>query len=828
MNRKLWLAASLISTGAVSGPVAMAQSDRQLEEVLVTARKRLENLQEIPVSVSAFNSETIKARDIRTLEDLAGNTTGLVYEDYNTSGLSAAPVIRGMSLTFTTAREQNTSVFLDGVYLQRQSMLNPGLAEMERIEVVKGPQSATYGRNAFAGAINYVTRKPTDELDGTAGLTWGTDERRDYALGIGGPIVKDRLLGRVSYASSEFDGHTRNDHPYAGIDPSPGENTKDNLGGWDDENISVALQWRATDTLTFDLSYYSNESDREPQAFYNLDGARQTDGTNPENTLNCLDTTTTVAQGPIIQEVSGNHAYCGKFPTTPVYREDLAELGYEGKILLDPRSFAVGTDSELWTARFEWDFARNWSMKYLYGYTDHEAAGTGVQADHKSLTGEGVLTGITGFDPTTGKIIFSYTDSTIFNSNPEEELEASSHEFQIAWDEGGAWQFRGGLYYSHVEDASWNVFRFPAPCDSADVCRVGVEAAPSVLPDFLPPGSGHNIRGSERTYEDDIYAIFGEATWDVSERLTLGFEARYTLEEKSFQQLTGVFGTDSTADEEEDFDYFTPRFTAQYQLADQKMIYASLAKGVKTGGFNVTDPEINPEQAVYDEEQNWSLELGSKNTFLDGALQLNLAGYYIRWTDQQGTEAADDPNPYATDVVGNIGDVDIFGIEVDGIYYASDHWSLDGGYTWSNPEFDNGTYSPAVNDANSSFGCDDTVCPADGDVSGNLLQRASEHQAQVGLNYRTEFGNWNLVARIDANYRSKMYATPLNLAHNGSRTLANLSVSVSNENWNFSLWGKNILDEEYVANTFALPSFSGYLVALGPRDTWGLTARYNF
>ena len=156
-------------------------------------------------------------------------------------------------------------------------------------------------------------------------------------------------------------------------------------------------------------------------------------------------------------------------------------------------------------------------------------------------------------------------------------------------------------------------------------------------------------------------------------------------------------------------------------------------------------------------------------------------------------------------MVGNIGDVDIFGIEIDGIYYFADNWSVDGGYTWSRPEFDEAIYSPAVNDTNSSFGCDDIVCPADGDVSGNLLQRASEHQAQIGLNYRTEFENWNLDARIDANYRSKMYATPLNLAHNGDRTVANLSISMSNENWSLSFWGKNIFDEEYVANTFVLP-----------------------
>ncbi len=120
-----------------------------VEEVLVTARKRVESLQDIPVSVSALDDTALKRRDLRSLEELAGSTTGLVFENYSTSGLSSAPVIRGMSLTFATAREQNTSVFLDGIYLQRQSMLNPGLHEMVRVEVVKGPQSALYGRNAL-------------------------------------------------------------------------------------------------------------------------------------------------------------------------------------------------------------------------------------------------------------------------------------------------------------------------------------------------------------------------------------------------------------------------------------------------------------------------------------------------------------------------------------------------------------------------------------------------------------------------------------------------------------------------------------------------------
>jgi len=826
-DRRFFIVVSVLAAAAASLPVG-AQEDAApaLEEVLVTARKRLENLQDIPISVTAFGSEQIRRRDLRTLEDLAGDTTGLVYENYSTSGLSAAPVIRGMSLTFATAREQNTSVFLDGIYLQRQSMLNPNLVDMERVEIVKGPQNALYGRNAFAGAINYVTPDPTEEFSGSAGITYGTDEREDYSFGFGGPIFGDQLLGRIFYSTSEFDGHTDNEHPLADLGPG-GDSTDGALGGWDDELFSASLLFRAGDALSIRLGYFKSRSDRESQPFYNLDGARQNDATNPENTLNCLNTATAFRQGPIVSQVTGHHAWCGEFPKTPPHRNDLAALGLAGNILVDPRSFAVSTDTELWTARLEWDLGDEWYANYLFGYTEHDGAGSGVQADFKSVVGDGVLSGF-GINPNTGRFGPLFSDVTTFNSNPEETLEASSHEIQIGWDGGGALRARGGLYYSEVEDSSWNTFWFVSPCDSAANCEDGATSAAPVLSPIFPPGLGHGRPTNLTFYEDEIYAVFGELSWDLTERLTLGMEARYTREDKSFEQSTTSFGVPHSLADDDDFTYFTPRFTAQYQWTDERLLYASLGKGVKTGGFNSVDSGVNPQQAVFDEEQNWALEFGGKNTLMNGNLLLNGAMYYIRWTDQQGTESADDPNPFASDVIGNIGDVDIYGIELETVYRISSNWSLDAGYTYNKPEFDDAVYSPAVADTNSSFGCDDSVCRADGDVSGNVLQRASERQAQAGINYRGNIAGWTLDARLDANYRSRMYATPLNLAHNGDRTLANLSVSLSGENWQLSFWGKNITDEEYVANSFVLPSFSGYIVALGAGDTWGLSARYSF
>ena len=201
--------------GGMSTPVAAQDEAQFLEEVIVTARKKSESLQDIPLSVSAFSGEQIARRAYRDLRDIAMATSGLEYEDFATGGLSTAPVIRGMGQTFTTSRVQNTGVFLDGIYLQRQSMVNPGLLDVERIEVLKGPQNAQYGRNAFAGAINYITKKPPHEFAGEIGGTLGDGERRDLFGNVGGPIIPDVLYGRISAGASEFDGHTKNHHPFA-------------------------------------------------------------------------------------------------------------------------------------------------------------------------------------------------------------------------------------------------------------------------------------------------------------------------------------------------------------------------------------------------------------------------------------------------------------------------------------------------------------------------------------------------------------------------------------------------------------------------------------
>jgi len=145
---------------------ARAESGRpELEEIVVTARKREESVQDIPVVVTAFTADELARRGVSELEDVAAATPGLAFEDFS-NGFSAAPVIRGLTQVNVSSEVQNVATFVDGIYLQRNFSVDIGQADLERIEVVKGPQSALYGQNAFAGAINYVLARPGEQFAG--------------------------------------------------------------------------------------------------------------------------------------------------------------------------------------------------------------------------------------------------------------------------------------------------------------------------------------------------------------------------------------------------------------------------------------------------------------------------------------------------------------------------------------------------------------------------------------------------------------------------------------------------------------------------------------
>jgi iron complex outermembrane receptor protein len=186
---------SLAAAAAVTGLVPTVQAQDQdtagaatLDEIVVTARKREESVQEIPFVVNALTAEQMERASIQGLGDIALRTPGLNYEGYASAGQAGAAVIRGLAPTQLTNRIPNVAVFYDGVYLQNQALQDIGVFDIERVEVLKGPQSALYGRNAFAGAINYISRKPSNDWRAEVGATVGSDDRRDVNAFLSGPL----------------------------------------------------------------------------------------------------------------------------------------------------------------------------------------------------------------------------------------------------------------------------------------------------------------------------------------------------------------------------------------------------------------------------------------------------------------------------------------------------------------------------------------------------------------------------------------------------------------------------------------------------------------
>ena len=172
-------------------------------------------------------------------------------------------------------------------------------------------------------------------------------------------------------------------------------------------------------------------------------------------------------------------------------------------------------------------------------------------------------------------------------------------------------------------------------------------------------------------------AFFADVTWDLNDHWSLIAEGRFENEDRSFRQETATFGLPASFSSSKEFDFFTPRATLQYRPESDSghHYYGLAARGVKTGGFNAVDLTINPEQATFDEENAWTYEIGGKGLIIGDRLLLNGAVYFIDWEDIQGTEAANDLNPFATDVTGNIGDATVLGLEFDGILRLNDAFS---------------------------------------------------------------------------------------------------------------------------------------------------------
>ena len=745
-----------------------------IEEILVTARKIEESLQDIPLAISAFTEQDINDRSIEELEDIALLTPGLTFEDFS-NGAFGTPVIRGASQFDIDALDSNVSTFIDGVFIPRQYAVDLGSVNLQRIEVVKGPQSALYGANAFLGAINYVTKKADlENFYADVGAEVGNYGRLDFSGEISVPLIPERLAIKLNGSISEFDGDFDNDHPAA--DTFSGQGTDEDFSGWDNDAYGASIVAAPIDALRIELGYSRYESEIESRAQTRLSAF--------SGDLNC---------GALAFGVF-SRVFCGELPNSPRAVGSTDEVDFA----LDPRSYTE-TETDIFRGFVAYDINENFSVSYQYSNIQTDIFSVGG-ADRNAIT---------------GTVPFGGTDpANFFAVLPFGNFEHESHEVRFEYVADNGLYATLGFFGFETDDLDDGNAGFAAPLFTESLLEIN----PSDIPEAT--------RNSNLT-TNETNAVFARLALPLSDTVLLSLEGRYTDEEKSASDPTGDFLFED--------DYFTPRVTLDWRPNDDHLLFASFAQGVKSGGVNaavVRDATfafvpLSEEERFFAPDENDTYEVGLRSQFLDGRMQFGATFFLIDWDNLQVGASADGATAFTALITSNLGAAQSTGLELDWNYRVA-NWKLNAGLAVIDATFDGGTISQRVVRAEL---CDDVVCAVDGSVGGNDLPRSSDFQWNFGIQYDGSLANgFGYFLRADVVGQSEQFVSEINTATIPERTLLNLRAGLNGDAWSAEFWVKNATDERYVSNAFYIPSpfFVDYVPTFGNQRRFGFALNYRF
>jgi iron complex outermembrane receptor protein len=812
--KALLITSAALAVGVPS--LALAQSAApsgavEIGEIVVTARKRAEDVQTVPISISALSAKDLEARNISNLSDLSNSTPGVAITSI-TGGTTLLIYLRGLAPANTANDlnvDGNVGVFIDGIYqtsrntLDVISVLDPG-----QIEIAKGPQSALYGRSTFAGAMGITTKGPSHDLSGALSATAGVDKDFRVKGTVSGPLAEN-LYGRLSAGYATYDGYGKN------------AASSDKLGGFEKKAIAGSLEWSPTDNFTAKLSGFFTKSAVEatPSSLLSL------------SKFNCG--TTNASTGlPTL--------YCGEV-TTPKTSDMSADIP-------DTRSKNAQVALDM-----KWDLG--WaSFVSVSGLT---ASQNEAYSDY-DVTSGGVLYGVC----TLGAGCLSngaYTRLARANLyvTSREKVRTVSQEFRLQSPDSSKlkWMF-GGYYFNSMIPLAGSGLGVDSTGLAANeryvtVSQLGTPASSGVgAYDFTAnlflsgDGSDHQVSGSYTKSATRTKSLFGSVGYELG-KLRVNAEARYNIDQKRAQTFSitnltsqpylyptidgvhvpaaGVFPV-ASAPYRKTYKNVTPRFSVDYQFTPTVFAYATAAKGIRSGGFNtanaVSATGILASEVSYDEEENWTYEAGFKSRLLDRRLLLNASVFHTDWSNAQVSSYTDNPtavNPVR--IVRNAGDIKVDGFELQTDFQATDAIQIGGSVTYSDPKFQDGAYdASSITQCVTATGTAATGCKvttiklASGatrvvpSIAGNRPQRAVKTQWNLHAVGRYDvFDGWTAEGRVDVNYTGSMYNNLLNTVKVGSRTLTNVRLSLAKDNYNVSLWANNLFDETYVANSINQP-----------------------
>jgi iron complex outermembrane receptor protein len=778
-----------------------------LEEVIVTAQKRAESLQDVPMSISAVTEDMIAVAGIETLDDVQMLVPSLnIYKVVNPAFASIS--IRGVGTGASDPTlEPSVGVFIDGVFMPRSVFGLSQLVDVERIEVLMGPQGTLYGKNTNAGVISVSTKGMPDQLEGSAELTAGNYDLWTGKVSIGG-LVTDDLGYRFGALVSQRDGWMENELT-----------GKEDYNDVDNQAFRGQIFWNPGEKLsTRFIGYYSENEGK----------------TGPEQGIGA---------GTLAESYFTDISAAAGIPAPKWDTGDRETQGAPGESRLEVKGASVHLDYEL----------------------DSGVTLTSITAQQEWEIGDQYYENIL-MDAITPLALHDPIDEEVF-----------TQEFRVTSPGGETVDWMVGAYYFDSELHRGTTDNSPDKAYSVYVD--GLPGIPDIiglgLPGLIVPGDTATWQTQTDT---ESWALYGQGSYNFTEQTSLTVGLRYGEEEKDFEMslaaydANGVlFNWDTVAALGGDGSYTGgswiplvggPLTNAQngqfpsvteHRVGDRKednvtgmislkhfindhMLYGTVSTGVKGGGFNGTFGSISIDDREFDSEETTSYEVGAKlEGLLDGRARLNLAYFYTEFDDFQA--ATWDPET-VTFLVDNAGKQVTQGIELDGTWLATERLTLTANILYMDAEYKD------HEGANCSV-LSSVPIEADGscDLSGYDLEFAPEWGGNVAADYVQPMAGGDFYGRLSMSFKSEHITDPTRPDFaTAEYEVWNARLGWRNENWDISLWGKNITDEDFSrfdnANFFGglFESLSGgdtnnrrlHQSYLNEPATYGVTARYSF
>ncbi len=756
---------------AVLPTPALAEEERE-EAIVVTARRQNERLPDIPLAINAFGAQDLGTGAIESLQALAARVPGLSFEAI-WGGANSFPILRGQNLPSVAG--DSVGMFIDGVYQGNRDAIDVEPLDLERIEVIHGPQSALFGRSSFAGLIHYVPAQPTEHLFVIGSADLGSDNLHGLRAVVSGPVtalLKVRLAASWNEAGGTFANAA-----------SPSQH----LGGSRRFALAASLATRdGSGPLSMRLSgRYGDVRSGQP-AFFTLD-SRQ---------FNCG------GRDP----ASGAWSYyCGEAPVasqvsiSPDIPDSRARAGQVALHLsLDLGAVELRSISSLHCA--DTDAYRDFD-----GSPDGDTYGVCLQ--NVNCTGIGSL---------------SIPVTRLQQVNIVQRRSLSSRE--IAQElrllsppgERFTWQLGASLLWSRLR----TVFAYGGERGPLSA----VERLSSLVPGNpqrvgAPAAINNGLTadpGALQTVQNDfvnlrrITAVFATADFRLDERLRLRGEVRWNRERVEIDSRRSnfqpSFGKGLGA---RSFDDFTPRFSLDWRPASGWLVYASYARGSRSGGINTTLGLV-PDEQSFAPETNWTAEFGARYSGSGLVRSAQVTAYDIDWRDTQILGLSTTPGISAL-VTRNTAGIRTRGIEASARLVPARWLELDFAGSYTNPRFKLGSEDPGSGtfcglssaSLTSSF-CTirlSTISPGQlvPDISGKLVLRAAKVSWTGGITLSPQAGALHgMRLRLGLNYLDDVYERAVNGLYYGRRTLADARLTLPLGRFSLDLWGTNLAGTRYV------------------------------